>query len=294
MTQRGETRMIEPNDRNRVLVVNRGQRGSAILSFVICLGIVLLLVQGSTWFQSKAGAKFIGTEKKKVVAMQMAEAGVEENIADLATRTVHAAAGMTNVVTYDHQPLEGGSYTSSITTVALGSSADTVDLVSQGSVGTMQQTILARLGLNKRLDTTRSVIAYVAPETTATVVSVNVADTSLTLPPNAATMPAVNTTSAYTSCMAGASPTCQVCHLPLRPNPSGRVVLTHPKAVVGSHNSHIGDYISLDGTCDLYDTTMTFSFHTKLDTTYAIVDKNIYDTVAVIDTLVKVQILSWR
>jgi hypothetical protein len=272
----------------------RGQRGSAILSIVIGLGLVMLLIQGSTWYRSNEGVKFMGKEKKKVVAMQMAEAGVEENIADLAKRTVRPAAGVTDLVTYNQKALEGGRYSSTLSTVGVGPAADTVDVVSNGSVGSMQQSIRARLKLNKYLDTTLTVISYVAPETTATVTTAIVNDMTVIPPRDPSTMPALNTTAAYTSCMSGAPSTCQVCHLPSRPLLTGKMVLTHAKAVVGSHNSHLGDYVTLDGTCDLYDPDTTYTPRSILDTTYAIVDKNVYDSVSVIDTSVKVQVLSWR
>jgi hypothetical protein len=271
-----------------------GQRGSAILSIVIGLGLVMLLIQGSTWYRSNEGVKFMGKEKKKVVAMQMAEAGVEENIADLAKRTVRPAAGVTDLVTYNQKALEGGRYSSTLSTVGVGPAADTVDVVSNGSVGSMQQSIRARLKLNKYLDSTLTVISYVEPETTATVATVTVTDTTESMPRNPAATPALSTTPAYSACMFSASPTCRVCHLPNRPDTTDMYVVTQPRPTIPSHNSHLGDYISLDGTCDLYRRVMTFTFRSVLDTTYTIVDKNVYDSVVVVDTSVKVQVLSWR
>ena len=63
------------------------------------------------------------------------------------------------------------------------------------------------------------------------------------------------------------------------------------KGFIASHNTHQGDYV---GNCSLYDTTTVTTVTTKLDTTYAIVNKTKYDSAVVIDTAVKVQILSWR
>ncbi len=273
----------------------RTQAGSGILSAVMTLGLILLLIQGTTWYRAKASAKFLGSEKNKVLAMQMAEAGVEENIADLAKKDVRAAAGMTDVSTYSHKPLDGGAYSSTLTTVSLGPVADTVDVNSVGYVGTISQSIQTRLRLNKHLDTTRTVLSYVEPETTATIATVMKPDTVLVLPPNAATMPAINTTAAWTACMASAATKCKVCHLPMRPSPVGRNVLNESKGFnLNSHISHIGDYVTTDGTCDMYDTTKTITMASKLDTTYAIVDKSLYDTTVSIDTAFKVQVLSWR
>jgi hypothetical protein len=271
-----------------------GQRGSAILSIVIGLGLVMLLVQGSTWYRSNEGVKFMGKEKKKVVAMQMAEAGVEENIADLAKRTVRPAAGVTDLVTYNQKALEGGRYSSTLSTVGVGPAADTVDVVSNGSVGSMQQSIRARLKLNKYLDTTLTVITYVEPETTSTVAMVTVTDVTESMPSSPAATPALNTTAAYSACISGAPSTCRVCHLPFRPDTLNMVVLTQSKGLIPTHNSHLGDYITMDGTCDLYRKVTTITYRSVLDTTYTIVDKNVYDSVAVVDTSVKVQVLSWR
>jgi hypothetical protein len=276
----------------------RGQSGGGILTVVGALGLVLLLVQGSTWYRSNAGTKFLRTEKNKVLAMQMAEAGVEENIADLAKRSLRVNGGETGVSTYDHKPLDGGSYSSNLTTVATGSAADTVDLTSMGFVGAVRQTIQARLRLKKFLDSTRAILAYVEPDTTTAIDSASVADTAIVAvpPPNPAATPNITTTAAYAACMAGAAPKCNVCHLPLAPSPNGRMVLNLAKGFIASHNTHKGDYLTTDGTCDMYDTTYASSitFHTVLDTTFTIVDKTLYDTNVVVDTAVKVQVLSWR
>ena len=205
----------------------RGQSGSAILSAVIFMGIVMLLIQGNTWYRANEGIKFMSKEKKKVVAMQLAEAGVEENIADLAKRTVIPVATTTNLVTYDHKPLVGGNYTSRLSSVAMGAGAfpDTVDITSTGAVGSIQQTIQARLRLNKYTGTTT------------------------TTPANPSTMPPVTSTPEYAACV---SP-CRVCHIPPGPNLPARYVITQAKALMVTHNGCVGDYITTNGTCDRYD-----------------------------------------
>jgi hypothetical protein len=257
----------------------------------------MLLVQATTWYRSKSSAVFLGSEQKKVLAMQMAEAGVEENIADLAKRQVKVIAGMVDVSTYDHKSLNGGHYTSKLTAVAVGPKADTVDITSIGVIGSVRQTIQTRLRLNKYLDTTHTAISYVTPETTSVVASVSVPDTArdtTTLASSA--MPAFTTTASYSACIASAATKCNVCHL-LGGNVASAVVLNVLKGFnLNTHNTHVGDYVSLDGTCGLYKPVVseTITFHTESDTTFTIVDKTVYDTTAVIDTAIKVQILTWR
>lgn len=276
----------------------RGQAGGVVLPVILSLGIVLLLVQGTTWYQSKSGTSFLGSEKNKVLAMQMAEAGVEENIADLAKRVVRVTNGMSGFPTYENKSLPGGRYSSTVTAVAVGPGPDTVDVMSMGFVGQVRQTIRARLRLNKYLDSSLAILVHAEPETTVVLDSVIVPDTleTVVLPPDPSATPAITATAAYAACMAGAPPTCRVCHLPMAPSPAGRLVVTQAKAWIASHNSHTGDYVTTDGTCDMYDTSQTqvISFHMKWDTTFVMVDKNVYDTTMVIDTAMKVQVLSWR
>ncbi|HKP97598.1 MAG TPA: hypothetical protein VJ385_17780 [Fibrobacteria bacterium] len=273
------------------------QSGGGMLTVVAVLGLLLMLVQGTVYYRSKAGAKFLGSEKNKVLAMQMAEAGVEENIADLAKRMTKVRAGLTDSTTYDHKTLEGGQYTSRLSTVGIGATADTVDLTSTGSVNKGSHTIQARLRLKKYIDTTKTPIMTVTPETTMAFGShmAPKPDSTLTVT-TPASLPAVHLTPAYAACMASPATKCDVCHM-LGGNPATRVVLNVLKAnIKPSHQTHIGDYVTTDGTCDLYTPhfTYTFTMVSVPDTTLTIVDKTTYDTTVVIDTAVKVQILSWK
>jgi hypothetical protein len=210
------------------------QAGSGILSIVAGLGLILLLVQGTNFYRARESARFLNTEKNKVLAMQMAEAGVEENIADLGKGTRVVTAGMVDVVTYDHKVLDGGNYTSRISTVAIGAGTlpDIVDLVSSGVMGAVRQTIQARLQLNK---------------TTTTIPAV--------VPPAPATVPRINTTPGYAPCMALVAPnTCTVCHVPPAVGVSGIYTQSGGSMVIFSHGNHVGDYLVPNGTpaCTLY------------------------------------------
>ncbi|MEO7426957.1 MAG: hypothetical protein ABI036_17345, partial [Fibrobacteria bacterium] len=246
---------------------------------------------------SQGSAKFLGAEKNKVQAMQMAEAGVEENISNLGKRTVKPAAGMVDYVTLERKALAGGAYSSRLTTVGIGAVADTVDLTSQGFVGTRSQSIQARLKLKKYLDTTKTPILTVKPETTLTVGTImapKIDSTATVLAPTA--MPPLNATPAYTACMAAPGLKCNICHLPV-PNPNSKMVLNVTKTMINTfYKSFVGDYVTTDNTCDLYDTSYVYSttMVPKPDTTRTIVNLSIFDTTVSIDTAVKVQVLSWR
>ncbi len=272
------------------------QNGAGILTVVAVLGLLVMMVEGSIYYRARSGARFLGAEANKVLASQMAEAGVEENIADLGKRTLRVHSHMVDTTTYNHKALEEGSYTSRLTTVAIGPTADTVDLVSTGTVGRGSQSITARLRLKKYLDTTRTPLVVVVPFDSVSTVTHAVADTAVsTTVKDPETMPTLNTTPAYTACMASGAKKCDVCHLP-----SGDVtkanVINIAKAAIATHISHHGDYVTTDNSCDLYKpkTVITITHHNVTQTVHTMVNHTTYDTTVVIDTAVKVQILSWK
>jgi hypothetical protein len=285
------------NGANRMAWESQGQAGAGLLPVILLLGIVLLLIQGTTWYRSKSGTNFLGSEKNKVQAMQLAEAGVEENIADLANRIVKPVGGMSDSSTYSNKPLNGGEYSSRITSVALGPNADTVDITSTGRFGSVMQTILARLRLNKYPDSSLAILTHVEPEITPVITTVTYPDTSTdTTTLSSSAMPAFTSTPAYTACIASAAAKCNVCHLAGGVVSTATVLNVSKGFPLNSHNSHVGDYLTTDATCDMYKPVIsqTITFGTRLDTTFIVVDKNVYDTTVVIDTAVKVQVLSWR
>lgn len=262
------------------------QNGGGMLTIVAVLGLLLVLVQGSVYYKSKGSARFLSVEKNKVLAQQIAEAGVEANIGDLGRRKTRVRAGLADSTTYQNKTLGGGSYTSSLSAVAMGSAADTVDLVSTGLVGSGRHTVRARLKLRKALDTTTATVATVVPETTQTIGTKNVT----VLPPTPASQPAVTSTAAYAACMGSASANCRVCHIP-GGNIAGRTVMNIPKGTIGPvHGGHSGDYVTTDNTCDVFATKVV----AVPDTVLTIANKTVFDTTTLIDTLVKVHILTWK
>jgi hypothetical protein len=108
-------------------------------------------------------------------------------------------------------------------------------------------------------------------------------------------MPAVDKTPAYTACMASSGKKCDICHLP-----SGDIskanVINVSKSAIGTHISHHGDYVTTDGSCDLYKPkpVITVTYRSVIDTVTTVVDKTVYDTTIIIDTAIKVQVLSWK
>jgi hypothetical protein len=274
----------------------RNQAGAGLLTVVTTLGLVLLMIQGTGYYRSRASSKFLGAEQSKLLAMQIAEAGVEVNIADMGKRKLRVTNATIDTVTYNHEPLGMGSYTSTLTTVAMGPGSDTVDLVSTGNVGRGSHSVRARLKLNKYLDTTKTPIMVVDFDTLLTYAPRSVPDydtNTVVADPNS--MPAVNATPAYTACIASAAKKCDICHLP-----GGDVtkanVINIAKPSIGTHISHHGDYVTTDGTCDLYKPhdVITVTYHMELDTVRTITDNTIYDTTLVIDTAVRVQVISWK
>ncbi len=272
------------------------QAGAGMLSIVATLGAILVMVQGTIYYKAKGSAKFLGMEKSKVVAQQLAEAGVEENIADLGRRTLRISPSMHDTVTYADKAFGGGTYTTRLTPVGLGAAADTVDLVSTGSVGRGTQTVRARMKLRKVMDTTRTPRVIVAPETSYTYVNRNVPDTARdTTVQDPMLMPDVEHTPAYTACMSSSAKKCDVCHLPSMDVTKANVI-NISKSSIHTHVTHHGDYVTTDGTCDIYQprVTLTITYHIVPDSTRTIVNRTTYDTTVVIDTMVKVQVISWR
>ena len=272
------------------------QYGGGLLTIVATLGVLLFIAQGSIYYKAKSGQKFLASERNKILAQQFAEAGVEENIADLGKRIVKVHHGQIDTVTYSQHPMGEGTFTTRLTTVATGAASDTVDLISHGEMGKGSETVRARMKLKKFMDTTRSVLVYVHPETTLVLTPRSVPDTHSTVTvQNPATMPDLHTTPAYTACMGSSAKKCDICHLPSM-DVSKANVINVAKSAIGTHISHHGDYVTTDGTCDVYKpkTVITITYHMVADTTRNIANHTVYDTTIAIDTSVRVQILSWK
>ncbi len=262
------------------------QRGGGLLTIVAVLGLLLVLVQGSIFYKSKGSSKFLGAEKTKVLAQQMAEAGIEANIGDLGRRKTRVRAGLIDSATYVNKHLGGGSYTSKLSTVAMGTKADTVDLISTGTVGSGTHTVHARLKLRKAMDTTTALIPKTVQVPTQVIGTKNVTIPAAT----AASMPGINSTVNYNACISSGSATCKVCHVPGGNIALATVLNVAAGTIAPVHGGHVGDYVTTNSTCDLF----TNHVVTVPDTTIAMVDQTAYDTTLAIDTLIKVHILSWR
>lgn len=274
----------------------RSQAGAGILGVIALLGVSFVLVQGTLYYKSKTSVAFIVAERNKILAQQAAEAGVEENIADLGMRKLKPYAGMHDYPTYTGRPVGSGTFSTSLTTMAQGVDADTVELRSNGRVASHHQSVRARLRIKRYSDTTLTPVMFLDIDTLISSIVVSLPETTVTTvvqDPHA--MPALNATPAYDACMASSAKKCDVCHIPPG-NPANRHVIDISKNAIHTHISHHGDYVTTDGTCDIYnprqEEVITFVHRTVPDTTF--VDNTLYDTLVVIDTVAKVQILSWK
>lgn len=272
------------------------QAGAGLLGAIAALGLIFAMVQGTLFYRAKSSARFIAAEKNKILAQQIAEAGIEENIADLGSRKVRPFAGMTGYATYTGKSLGAGTFTTLLTTLALGAEADTLELTSQARVAAAQQSVRTRIRLKRYLDTSLTPILEVEPETTYTNRAATWRDSASTVTvQDPMAMPAIETTPAYAACLASSAKKCDICHIP-NGNPDNRHVIDVNKNAVDTHIGHHGDYVTTDGTCDIYNprTVWTYTDRTGFLTDTVVTDRTVYDTVAVVDTLVKVQILSWK
>jgi hypothetical protein len=274
----------------RNAIPSASQRGAGLLTIVAVLGVILVLVQGGVYYRSRGSVKFLGSERGKILAQQAAEAGVEANIGDLGRRKIKVRAGLADTPTYVQKALGTGRFSTTLSTVAIGAAADTVDLVSTGIAGKGTHTVHARLKLRKTLDTTTTTTAKLVSDSTLAVGTRTETDT--TLPSDPAAMPALNTTAAYSACLAlPAGTKCSVCHIPQSPfNLKNRTVLNISNGLIPSHAGHLGDYMGTS--CSQYDTTLTAK--TVPDSVWTVSSTTKYDTTVAVDTLVKVRILSWR
>jgi hypothetical protein len=272
------------------------QTGASLLAGVAMLAGIIVLVQGSLYYRAKSGTKLITMEKNKIQAQQAAEAGVENNIADIGSRRLRVTGSMVDSTTYTNKQVGAGTFTSRISALGMGASADTIQLLSTGMKGTGTSTVTAKLRLKKYIDTVLTPLSEITKDTSYTRFTVSVPDTNITTSVrNPNTMPPLNTTPAYDACMSSSAKKCDICHL-TNSDVNTANVNSVSKPSIGTHIDHHGDYVTTDGTCDLYkphkDTTITF--HSHLDSTMAVVDRTTYDTVKTIDTLVRVKFLSWR
>lgn len=272
------------------------QAGAGMLGVIALLGVSFVLVQGTLLYKSKTSAAFIVSEKNKILAQQAAEAGVEENIADLGTRKLMPHAGMSDYPTYTGKAVGIGTFSTSLTTLSQGADADTVELRSKGKVASFHQTVRARLRVKRYTDTTLTPVMFPDIDTNITSRLVTWPETTLTtVVQDPMAMPALDATAAYDACMASSAKKCDVCHIP-GGNPDNRHVVNISKNSMHTHIDDHGDYVTTDGTCDIYNPRQEREINLRTATVEdtVFVDNTVYDTLVVIDTLAKVQILSWK
>jgi hypothetical protein len=267
-----------------------------MLGVIALLGISFVLVQGTLQYRSRSSAAFIASEKNKILAQQAAEAGVEENIADLGTRKLMPHEGMRDYPTYTGRAVGAGTFTTRLTTLHRGADEDTVELRSDGKVAASSQTVRAKLLVRRFTDTILTPVMFYDVDTTITTRTVSRPETTFTtVVQDPFAMPALDATPAYQACMASGAKKCDICHIP-NGNPDNRQVVSVSRSSIRTHIDHHGDYVTTDGTCDIYNPRqerhIAWADVVVQDT--AIVDNTVYDTLAVIDTLAKVRILSWR
>jgi hypothetical protein len=221
---------------------------------------------------------------------------VEENIADLGSLKLLPAAGMDGYATYTAQPVGAGTFTSTLTTLGMGAQADTVLLKSLGRVAAVSQAVSAKLRIRRFSDTLWNILSSDSIriwDSTVTATVRNVVYDSVIQDPHA--MPALDATPAYHACMASSAINCNICHIP-GGNPTNRHVINVNKHAIHTHISHHGDYVTTDGTCDIYnprlDSTVTMvPFHQVVAFRDTLV---VYDTTYTTHTQAKVQVLSWK
>ncbi len=275
---------------------NKGQNGAGLLSIVTGMGVIAALVQGSLYYQAKSSNAFILSEAHKTLAREMAEAGIEANIADIGQGALTITEGMDSYATYDREALGDGAYSTNLSAVGTSPEMDTIDINSTGFFRSQSHSILARLKVRKYFDTVSTISMITAIDTNSVVEIISVPDTTVTVTQmDPADMPALNEQPAYDACLASSAKKCDICHIPSG-NPDNRHVQSVSKSAIDTHVDHHGDYVTTDGTCDMYDPVETLNI-TMVASAVTVVT---YDTTAVFDTALvisersKTQVLSWK
>ncbi len=276
--------------------ISPGERGAGLLSVVTGMGVVAAMVQGSLYYQAKTSNDFIAGEAHKTLAREMAEAGIEANIADIGLGNLTITANMNGHPSYRNEPLGSGTYSTDLYAVSTSESTDTVDVKSTGQFRGGAHSIFARLKVNKYLDTVKVVdaVTVLVPREVTTTTSVPTTVTTTTqLSPG--DMPALDQQPAYDACMASGNVQCQICHLPLG-NVDNRRVVDVARPSVKTHIDHHGDYISTDGTCDMYDPVETITTtYVEVTETVTVMDEVITEAeIEQIQERARVQVLSWK
>ncbi len=289
-------KMSLQNILSRLSSAKATQFGGGLLPVVATAGVVMIMAQGTVYYKAKTSAHFLTSERQKVMAQQAAEAGIENGISDLGSRRVIVTDDMREQVTAQAVPVGNGTFTTYLSTVARGPQGDTVDFNSTGQVSGNSKSVSARLKLNDYVDSVRVILSVAVPDTVLTVVPITVYDTVITTTiQDPFAIPALNTTSAYAACMSKPGHRCEICHL-TSSNVHSAFVISVAKPSVNTHIGHHGDYVTTDGTCDVYKPKSIFTVTSRLttDTLLTITSHITYDTSMTLDTLTRVKVLAWR
>jgi hypothetical protein len=126
------------------------ERGAAALPIIITVAVAITLLQVPLLFKTKSGNKFSGSQKSNITAKSLAEAGIDEVIADIGRKAINVNLH-TDTIPYENVGLGRGTYTTRIKGYQLN--PDRVEVVSTGRIGTTTQSIRAKLELVKTLTT---------------------------------------------------------------------------------------------------------------------------------------------
>jgi hypothetical protein len=126
------------------------ERGAAALPIIITIAVAITLLQVPLLFKTKSGNKFSGTQKSNITAKSLAEAGIDEVIADIGRKAITVTLA-TDTTPYHNVGLGRGTYTTRIK--GYQTNPDRVEVISTGRIGSTVQSIRAKLELVKTLTT---------------------------------------------------------------------------------------------------------------------------------------------
>jgi hypothetical protein len=126
------------------------EKGAATLPIIIAVAVAITLLQVPLLFKTKSGNKFAGVQKSNITAKNLAEAGIDEVIADIGRKAIRVTSA-TDTMPYDAVGLGRGTYSTRVTTYQVN--PDRVEVISTGRVGKNTQSIRAKMELVKTLTT---------------------------------------------------------------------------------------------------------------------------------------------
>lgn len=187
----------------------KAQTGASTLPFILFFAIVIALLQVPLLYKVRSGLKVSGTQKRTLASAMLAEAGIEDLIADIGTKAFKPQSGI-DTMWFNHKNLGQGTYS---TRVNAPVAWDTLQVNSTGYLNGRPKSVEAELWIERSIRTQSS-------------------------------LPRLQDTPAFIAFMAlnPRPKKMDVCHIPPG-NPANQHTINISVNAVHTHTTHHGDYV---------------------------------------------------